>query len=347
MKFLLLQITIILCIFSCSQKPTKKEISVSQIYPVFISDTTINDTDDPAIWYNYSNSEKSLILGTDKGDSTGGIFVFDIYGKLIDSLCIKNLKRPNNIDVAYNFKFNNTNIDIAVFTERGRNMIRVISLPDCKFIDNGGIIVFEDDSLQDPMGIALYTNSKNKISAFVGRKEGPLEGYIYQYSLTDENGVVCAKLIRKFGTYSGLKEIEAIAVDSELGYVYYSDENAGVRKYYAEPEKGDEQLAFFADTGFVSDQEGISIFKNEDGTGYIIVSNQQANSFYIYTREGSSENPHKHELIRIVNSQTQESDGNEICNKPFGDIFPHGLFVAMSEGKTFHLYNARDVIENN
>ena len=90
------------------------------------------------------------------------------------------------------------------------------------------------------MGIALYTDPKGNIYAITGRKTGPKGGtYLWQYLLSDSGkGFVEAKLVRKFGNYSGKKEIESIAVDNENGYVYYSDEQFGVRKYYADPAKG-------------------------------------------------------------------------------------------------------------
>ncbi|MFY7786627.1 MAG: phytase, partial [Thermoflexibacteraceae bacterium] len=76
------------------------------------------------------------------------------------------------------------------------------------------------------MGISLYKNKAGKIYAIVGRKSGPTDGsYLWQYLLEDNGaGQVKATLVRKFGVYSGKKEIESIAVDDELGYVYYSDE---------------------------------------------------------------------------------------------------------------------------
>ena len=137
------------------------------------------------------------------------------------------------------------------------------------------------------MGVALYTQplegSSPKIYAIVSRKEGPSEGYLAQYLLEpDSTGIIRGREVRRFGRFSGIKEIESIAVDNELGYVYYSDEQAGVRKYYADPERGDEELAIFADSGYMKDNEGISIYKYSDGTGYILVSNQAAHTFVVY-----------------------------------------------------------------
>src|SRR5690606_5555990 len=125
---------------------------------------------------------------------------------------------------------------------------------DLKPIDNGGIPVFEGEEgveMRDGMGLALYTkkdSTGSTIYAVVGRKTGPSGSYLWQYKLTGgTDGVVRGEVVRKFGTYSGKKEIEAIAVDNELGFIYYSDEQAGVRKYYADPELNDDtELAFFA-----------------------------------------------------------------------------------------------------
>jgi len=343
-KYILLALLILALpdIISCTSKP--KPVSEAEVFPVLVSDTTPNDTDDPAIWYNAVKPENSLILGTDKGDSTGGIFVFNLEGKLIPELCLTNLSRPNNIDVEYDLNFSGKLVDIAVFTERGRDMIRVVSLPDCKFIDNGGIPVFEDDSLRSPMGIALYKDKNNDIFAFVGRKTGPLNGYIYQYKLLAEDSFVTAVKIRALGNYSGLKEIEAIVADDESGYVYYSDENVGVRKYYADADKGNEELAVFAQSGITEDHEGLSIYKGRKGQGFIILSDQQAGKFHLFTRNGYKENPNDHRLVRIVKAQTDESDGSEILNMPLNDNFPKGIFVAMSADKTFQFYKAEDII---
>jgi 3-phytase len=313
----------------------------SVVRPVFVSDPVKHDTDDPAIWINPSDPSGSLIIGTDKGGETGdgGLFVFDLKGKLIDS--VRPLRRPNNVDVAYNLMVNGKRVDIAVCTERLSKSIRVFSLPDMKPLDKGGIPVFENevDSLRDPMGVALYTNpADQKIYAVVGRKTGPTDGsYLWQYRLEDDGtGNVKGTLVRKFGFFSGKKEVESIAVDNELGYVYHSDEQHGIHKSYAHPDSSNIELALFGQQDFTEDIEGISIYKVEDGTGYILVSDQQANKFNIYPREGSG-SPHVYQRVKSINTATVESDGSEVTSKALPG-FPKGLFVAMSDDKTFQFY---------
>lgn len=349
-------IILVLAAAACKQKESPESLLIvkdSVARPVFASDVVNHDTDDPAIWINPEDASKSLIIGTDKGGETGdgGLFVFDLKGKLIDS--IRPLKRPNNVDVAYGLILGGKKVDIAVCTERLSKTIRVFTLPDLKAVDKGGLQVFvnEVDSLRDPMGIALYTNpADQKIYAIVGRKTGPTDGsYLWQYLLADDGkGNVKATLVRKFGNYSGKKEIESIAVDNELGFIYHSDEQHGIHKSYAHPDSSNVELALFGQGDFTEDIEGISIYKFDDGTGYILVSDQQANRFNIYPREGSKENGNQHQRIVYVNTSTVESDGNEVTSTALPG-FPHGLFVAMSDDKTFQFYTwesiARDTLK--
>ncbi|MCO6360337.1 phytase [Roseivirga pacifica] len=323
--------------------------TVKAVKPMIVTEPVVYDTDDPAIWVNPEDASKSLIVGTDKNED-GALFVFDLEGKIVQDKVVRGLKRPNNVDIAYGLKIGGKSVDIALTGERMTHNMRLFSLPDMQPLDGGGIPVFEGETgveYRDLMGVALYKRpSDGAIFAIMGRKTGPTDGtYLWQYLLEDngQSGVK-ATLVRKFGMFSGNKEIEAIAVDDELGYIYYSDEGVGVRKYYADPEKGNEELALFATEGFTDDHEGISIFDTGNGKGFILVSDQQASQFKIYPREGSATNPHDHTLIESVLVSTVESDGSEISNVAFNDTFKRGIFVAMSDDKTFQYYRVEDIL---
>ena len=318
----------------------------SKILPSVISDTTKWDTDDPAIWINTANPAKSLIIGTDK-NRDGALFAFDLKGKIVK--IYNGLHGPNNVDIAYGFPYKGETIDIAVVTERLEQRIRVFRLPGMEPIDNGDLIVFDGDINRAPMGIAMYKRPPDKsFFVFVGGKSGPEVGYIGQYRLEEIGGQLKITFIRQFGKFSGKKEIESIAVDAELGYIYYSDETAGVRKYPADPDAANAnmELALFATQGFARDHEGISIYKLNDKTGYILVSDQQANRFWIYSREGSPGNPNEHKLLKIIEVTAMESDGSEVTGFSLPG-FPAGLFVIMSNGKTFHFYDWKDIAGEN
>ena len=333
LAFLLLSTLLVAC-----KDDKLAPVAANAIKPTTVTQALPHDTDDPSIWIHPTDASKSIIVGTDK-DTDGGLYAFDLNGKILKKSIT--LKRPNNVDIAYGLIINGKKVDIAVTTERESNKIRIFSLPDLNPIDNGGIPVFEGEELRDPMGIALYTRpADKKIFAVVGRKSGPSGSYLWQYELSGNGKFADAKVVRKFGAYSGKKEIEAIAVDNELGTILYCDEQFGIRKYKADPAFNDnKEMALFGKTGFKADNEGIAIYKKTDSTGYILVSNQQANTFMVYPREGAQGNPNEYPLLAEIPTSTIECDGADVTSINLGGKFKNGLFVAMSNGMTFHYYS--------
>ena len=314
----------------------KTKSKLPAIAPDVITEKTLNDTDDPAIWVNPNNASKSIVFGTDK-ETNGGVYAYDLQGKIIKEKSITDIKRPNNVDLEYGFELNDsTKVDIIMFTERERQQVRLFSVPDMKPLDNGGFKVFTDAKEPEhnlPMGIAIYKSPiDGEIYAIVGRKSGPETDYLYQYQLKANSSGVQIELVRKFGAFSGQKEIEAIAVDDENGFIYYSDEGVCIRKYYAEPSKGNEEISCFGGANFKEDIEGIAIATYPNGKGYIIVSNQQQGEFNIFSREDNS-------FIKAVNLTTLETDGCDVVTVPLNSTFKNGLFVAMNDEKNFFFYD--------
>ncbi len=341
MKKLLSLLASAIALTSCSSGLAP--IPKNALKPAVITQPTPNDTDDPAIWINKGNPSKSLIIGTDKQEAVGGLYAYDLQGNIVNK--VYPMDRPNNVDIAYDFILNGKKTDIAVVTERKKSQIRIYSLPDLTPVDNGGIAVFEDTELKDPMGVALYTNPVNKkMYAIVGRKDGISGEYLHQYELLAANGTITANLVRKFGKYSGKKEIEAIMVDNELGFVYYADETAGIRKYYADPVKGNEELAFFGKKDFKRDHEGIALYKTNEKQGYILISDQQSNHFIVYKREGEINNVNTHTMVAKIPLSSIECDGADAINFNLGAPFSNGILVVMSNGKVFQYYSW-DVIQ--
>lgn len=315
---------------------------IEEIVPVRVSDPVQYDSDDPAIWVNPADSAQSRIIGTDKNPD-GALYVYDVEGNEIGANRITGLNYPNNVDVEYGLPVDGGEIDIAVVTERSEGRLRVYSVPDMTAVDGGtGIPVFVGEYDRRCMGIGLYKRSSDgAVFAIVSRKDGPSGSYLWQYRLQDdESGRITGTFVRSFGLFSGLKEIESVCVDDELGYVYYSDERKGIRKYHADPDQPDAgaQLALFGTDDFAGDMEGISIYDMGDGTGYIIVSDQEANDFLIYPREGNDGDIHSHTQLKRVRVRSVKSDGNEVTWVELSSLYPGGLFVAMSDNRTFHYY---------
>lgn len=310
--------------------------------PVVITQKTLHDTDDPAIWVHPEHPGESLVFGTDK-ETDGAVYAYDLQGRILEGKTIRGIQRPNNVDVEYGLLLGDgTQTDILVFTERERQQIRVYSVPDMQPLDGGGFGVFEDETdlaNRLPMGVALYKSPLDgTIYVIVGRKQGPQTGYLYQYALRPEASGLRMEEVRRFGTFSGAYEIEAIAVDDQLGYVYYSDEGVCLRKYHAEPSRGDEELSCFGGAYFKKDIEGIAIAAYEGAKGYIIVSDQQRGVFQVFDRETNAH-------LKTINLGTRETDGCEVVTVPLGPVYPGGLFVAMSSDRTFRFYSLEKILE--
>jgi 3-phytase len=329
---------------------------IVDIRPAFATDAVDADPDDPAIWVNQRDPAKSLILGTNKTPApSGALVVFGLDGRKIQT--IGGIDRPNNVDVEYGLNLRGAPVDIGVLTERLQRRLRVFRIeagkPLTDISSEGGIPVFAGvpGEAGAPMGIALYKRPRDgAIFAIVGRKTGPLQGYLAQYRLEDDGrGLVKGVKVREFGTFSGIGEIEAIAVDDELGYVYYADEGNGIHKWHADPDHpgAATELAHFGKQGFLADREGIALYTLSRGRGYILCTDQiEGNTEYkVYRREGKPGNPHDHsELIATLRGGADSTDGLEAGSLNFGAAFPKGMVIAMnSAGKNFLVYDWRDI----
>jgi 3-phytase len=318
------------------------------VLPVVVTQPVQHDSDDPAIWVHPDNPEQSIILGTDKFEETGALYAFDLNGKILEDKVVKNIDRPNNVAIITGFPMGEEQADISLTTERIKARVRAFTIPEMQAVDNGGLPVFTDEApLNEVMGIASYHHpEKDEFYFIVSRKAAPdTTKYLQQYRLfyNAESAALEAELVRRFGLFEGITEIEAIAVDDALGYIYYSNEGCCIRKYYADPAMGDVELAKFGTDAFVEDREGIAIYPTSDSTGYILVSDQQNRQLNVYAREGSEGDPHKHPLLAEVNIQANETDGIEVVADSLSPAFPKGILVMMSDNKTFEIYDFRDI----
>jgi len=318
-----------------------------------------NDPDDPAIWVHPVDPSRSVIIGTMKvAAPAGAIVVFGMDGQIRQ--VISGIDRPNNVDVEYGFRLGDRVIDIAVATERLKRQLRVFRIDpaDGRLVDLGGVPILDgqQDDAGAPMGLGLYRRERDAaIFAIVAPKTGPREGYLWQYRLSDAGGGrVGAAFVRRFGKFSATtvreeNEIEAVAVDDALGYVYYADEGDGIHKWHADPDhpEAGRELAHFGRNGFRGDREGIAIYALPDGTGYLVCTDQldDDSEYRLYPREGTAGNPHDHSReIAVLRGGADSTDGIEISSRPLGPGLPNGVLIAMnSAAQNFLVFRWQDV----
>lgn len=342
---------------ACSKSRPGPAAQAVAVKPAFATQPVGSDADDPAIWVHPGDPAKSLIIGTDKEAAPrGGLTVFNLSGQAVQR--IEPLDRPNNVDVLTGFRTAaGESFDLAAAAERYCRCLRLYRIDAetgrlTEITPVAGIPVFAGEAGEagEPMGIALYRRPTDGAAfAVVGRKTGPSGAYLHQYRLTiGPDGKAQGTKVREFGAYSGRNEIEAIAVDSELGYVYYADEGVGIRKYAADPDAPEAQreLALFGTSGFRGDHEGIALYRKPGGTGYLIATDQlDGNSeYHVFRREGEPGQPHIHRELGIFSGGADSTDGLDASSVPLGPQFPEGIVVAMnSKGKNFLVFDWREI----
>lgn len=331
--------------------------SIAFIEETIATEPVRSDPDDPAIWIHPNQPKLSLIFGTDKVAVIGRLYVFDLNGRILQY--IDDLDRPNNVDVEYGFKINDTHsIDLVVITERKKERLRIFQVNihtlRLEELIGGNTKVFTDstDRYALPMGIGLYKRMiDGKIYAIVSRKEGPTHGYLGQYELIWNGQSIDLEFIRYFGDFHGLG-IESIVVDDQLGFVYYSDERYGIRKYNVDPTTNHpEQIGFINTTNlWQGDSEGLAIYTTSDKRGYLIITDQIENGsiFHIYERQGNNS------YVNSFKTRADDTDGIEVTSNSLNENFPHGLLIVMNENdKNFLIYDWRliekelNVLKNN
>lgn len=313
-----------------------------------------DDPDDPAVWVHPTEPSLSLVVATNKvAAPSGALVVFDLDGQVVQT--IRGIDRPNNVDLRQGVQIGERTIDLVAVTERNRSALLLYSVAVAtrRLTELGRLRVFagETGDFAAPMGIALYKRPKDgALFAIVGRKSGPREGYLWQYRVSaGPEGMPTLSMVRRFGKFSGSGEIESIVVDDASGFVYYSDEGAGIRKYHADPDNpaAATELAMFGRAGYRGDREGLAIYPTGEHTGFLISTDQidGRSRYLLYRREGSSANVNDHsKVVAVIESGADGTDGLEVVATPLGSRFPHGLLVAMNSGPKNFLYFAWEPI---
>lgn len=325
------------------------------------TDPVLHDADDPSIWISREDPTLGLIIGSDKVETKGGLYVFGLDGRLRQA--VTPLDRPNNVDVEYGIGLAGRQHDICVVTERLQRRLRVFAIrSDGSGIDDissgGGIPVLAGQAGEagEPMGIALYKRPRDgAVFAIVSPKSGGATEYLWQYRLMDDGqGRVTGEFVRRFGHFSQRAaapgeagEIEAIVVDDELGFVYYADERFGIRKWHADPDHphAGRELAAFGTEGYSGDREGLAIYREAGGRGYLLSSDQVPGRtrLHLYPREGAAGAPHNHPRLALIQTDADETDGLEVVEAPVGS-FTLGILVMMNSGpKNFLVFDWRDI----
>lgn len=277
-----------------------------------------DSADDPAIWINKNNPDKSLIIGTDK---KGGLAVYNLDGSEVKYYSAGSL---NNCDLRYGFPLNGDSADILAASNRTMQSISIFRINESGELDTIHSRIIKSEMTDEVYGLSMYHNKKTGLFyVFVNSKAGEVE----QWELFSTGDKIDAKLVRSFklGT-----QTEGMVADDETGILYVGQELAGIWKFDAEP-SGLITGVIVANSSEENpnikyDVEGLAIYPTDSLNGYLIASSQGNYSYAIFERQGENKYLGSFRIADGAIDGVEETDGLDVSTFPL-PAFPKGVLV--------------------
>ena len=284
----------------------------------------VDAADDPAIWINTVNPEKSLILGTNK---KGGIHVYDMSGKELQYLKVGCL---NNIDLRDNFEFNGENVVLVAASNCGLNAISLFFIDKTTCLLSDTILNIKSN-VNLVYGLCMYKSDlTDKYYVFVNGEGAEVE----QWEVYQKDQILKAELVRDFKVSS---RPEGMVADDEDATLYIGIEEEGILKIEAEPEYMFETDWVDGSIPFTnnisSDIEGLALYKTPEKT--ILIASSQGNFSFALFEIGDEDKYLTSFIIKDGDIDgVEETDGLEVINYPVSKKFPKGMMV-VQDGYNF------------
>ena len=277
--------------------------------------------DDPALWLHPEDPALSVVIGTQK---QRGINVYDLDGNLLQS---REDGRINNADLRYGFPLGGEAVDIVTASNRSTDSIGIwkVDRASRTLVDVADGVI--PTGMADPYGQCMYRSPQTGDYYVVINDTG---GLVRQWRLIDAGaGRIGVELVREFSVGS---QTEGCVADDETGDLYIGEEGTGIWKYAAEPDAGSERLLIDSveDGNLTADVEGLAIYYGDNGEGYLIASNQGADNYTVYERQG--DNRFLGHFHIVADEATgidgvSETDGLDVTSANLGGALPNGVLV--------------------
>ncbi|NDJ61187.1 MAG: phytase [Chloroflexi bacterium] len=310
--------------FSVRAAETSGAITVTAAVETVPVPSGTDAADDMAVWIHPTDPSLSTIIGTDK---TAGLVVYNLDGSVHQTIDIGDV---NNVDLRYNFQMGDAGVALVGATNRTFNTLVLYAVnPETRELEEVAAREIVS-AVSEVYGFCMYLSpvSGDTYAIINSADTGDVEQYLL--SATADNRVD-AELVR---TFSLGAQTEGCVVDDELSVLYIGEEETGIWRYGAEPDAGEERTMVdsTADGNITADVEGLTLFYNSDGTGYLIASSQGSSEFVVYTREGDNDYVG---TFTIIETDTIDgvsgTDGIDVTNFALGDAFPNGVFVVQDD----------------
>lgn len=278
--------------------------------------------DDAAIWVHPVDPARSVVIGSQK---KRGIEVYDLTGKRLQVLAVG---RTNNVDLRQGVLLGGARRDIVAGSNRDDRTLTLYEIDPATRRLADVVAAPIPTGMRDPYGLCMYHSAKSgKLYVFINN---PDAGEFRQWEIEARGAKLTGKLVREFAVGT---QAEGCVADGETGALYIAEEDVGLWRYAAEPDGGTarRQIDSTAEGGRLkADVEGVAIFVGRNGAGYLVVSNQGADNFAVYRREG--DNAFIGFFSIVANDElgidgASETDGLEVTSAALGASFPQGLLV--------------------
>ncbi|MDO3695038.1 phytase [Wenyingzhuangia sp. chi5] len=340
MKRILIVGLIALQVISCQS--VKKDANL--VFPVqAVRETTpvesLEDAaDDACIWINQKDVNASLIIGTNKKQ---GLCTYNLQGELLNN---DPVGKVNNVDIRDQFYYKGDTISVVTASNRTNNTITVHRVHADGTFENIAKDAIKSN-LNEVYGLCMYQNSGNTY-VFISGKDGEVEKW---QLIAQEDGVVGALI----STISVGSQTEGMVADDELGFVYIGEEDVALWKYNANNlEENRTLVAKTSDVNMKDDFEGVTLYKQENNTGYVILSSQGNNSYAMFDRV-TNQYIKSFTLVDGEIDGTNDTDGIDVTSVSFKD-FPKGFFIAqdgtnmdgeVKKNQNFKIVDFREVLK--
>lgn len=299
-----------------------------------------SDADDPAIWIPSVARNRFFVLGTNKASAAdgGSVVILDDTGRL--RLTVEKIDRPNNVHVLHGVRTRHGKCDLAIATERLTSRLRIWELTvnssvlaAKEIIPDGNGILFpgETGETAAPMGVTGSVGRDGRVDIYISRKSGPRQGYVHHLRLNLLSGRPTLTFLRAIVEFSGIKEMEALAISGDQKFLYAADERYGIRRIDL---LNGQPAGVIPGAHFEGDQEGIAATRI-GGRRVVLCTDQlpSASRYLVFDERNTST------LLGTFTGQSDSTDGIDASDNVYTKAFPHGVLIAMHDaGACFDYY---------
>jgi 3-phytase len=286
--------------------------------------------DDPAIWRNPEDPERSLVISTDK---KAGLAIHDLDGRL---LRFQPLGKLNNVDLRSGIDIAGKRATLVAASDRSDKKRPVLQLfrldPKAPMLVPIGSLAMAEG---EAYGLCLYGHG-NRVDAIMVYEEGVVE----QVALDLSGPTPTGRSVRRFDLGS---RSEGCVVDDRTGQLYVAEDKVAIWTFHLDPQAPAAPTRFADVDGLRlhRDTEGLALLPTGRDGGLLFASSQGNNSFAAFHLPGGTYAG----SFRIDGGAidgTEDTDGIALNPGDFGPAWPGGLFVAQ-DGKNRDSANGKSV----